>query len=107
MCGWKWGRGSSCLCAAAPFTHDAACYDLIGLPACPASVMPALRCLAPQAEGSWLARVTAAWQLGHISNFEYLMFLNLAAGRSFNDLTQYPVSAAGSEGMILGWSAGS
>lgn len=57
--------------------------------------MPPLRSLAPQAEGSWLARVTAAWQLGHISNFEYLMFLNLAAGRSFNDLTQYPVGVAG------------
>ena len=26
-----------------------------------------------------------------VSNFEYLMFLNREAGRSFNDLTQYPV----------------
>lgn len=45
-----------------------------------------------QAESSWLRRVTAAWQRGHITNFEYLMYCNLAAGRSFNDLTQYPVS---------------
>jgi hypothetical protein len=44
-----------------------------------------------QAEGGWLQRVTAAWQHGKISNLEYLLFCNLAAGRSFNDLTQWPV----------------
>lgn len=32
-----------------------------------------------------------AWQLGKISNFDYLLYLNLAAGRSFNDLAQWPV----------------
>ena len=26
-----------------------------------------------------------------VSNFEYLMYLNREAGRSFKDLTQYPV----------------
>ena len=26
-----------------------------------------------------------------ISNFEYLMSLNMLAGRSYNDLSQYPV----------------
>jgi factor associated with neutral sphingomyelinase activation len=31
------------------------------------------------------------WQRGEIDNFEYLMHLNSAADRSFNDLTQYPV----------------
>ncbi|KAG8453968.1 hypothetical protein GDO86_000553 [Hymenochirus boettgeri] len=31
------------------------------------------------------------WQHREISNFEYLMFLNTIAGRSFNDLNQYPV----------------
>eukprot|EP00026_Physarum_polycephalum_P001800 Phypoly_transcript_01803.p1 GENE.Phypoly_transcript_01803~~Phypoly_transcript_01803.p1 ORF type:complete len:984 (+),score=105.94 Phypoly_transcript_01803:185-3136(+) len=31
------------------------------------------------------------WQNGIISNFEYLMHLNFSAGRTFNDLTQYPV----------------
>jgi hypothetical protein len=31
------------------------------------------------------------WARGEISNFDYLMFLNEQAGRSFNDLTQYPV----------------
>ena len=31
------------------------------------------------------------WQSHNISNVEYLMWLNIYAGRSFNDLTQYPV----------------
>lgn len=34
---------------------------------------------------------TKRWQRGQISNFEYLIHLNTLAGRSFNDLTQYPV----------------
>ena len=36
-----------------------------------------------QAQGKWLQRVTAAWQRGRVSNRDYLLFLNLAAGRSF------------------------
>ncbi|KAG5189975.1 BEACH domain-containing protein [Tribonema minus] len=35
--------------------------------------------------------MTERWQAGLISNFEYLMHLNTLAGRSYNDLTQYPV----------------
>jgi len=31
------------------------------------------------------------WQRREISNFDYLMKLNTFAGRTFNDLTQYPV----------------
>ncbi|KAK2824252.1 hypothetical protein Q5P01_021427 [Channa striata] len=31
------------------------------------------------------------WQKGEISNFEYLMHLNTMAGRTYNDLMQYPV----------------
>ncbi|KNC49528.1 WD repeat and FYVE domain-containing protein 3 [Thecamonas trahens ATCC 50062] len=31
------------------------------------------------------------WRSGKVSNFDYLMHLNTLAGRSFNDLTQYPV----------------
>lgn len=30
-------------------------------------------------------------QKGEISNFEYLMHLNTLAGRTYNDLMQYPV----------------
>ena len=37
-----------------------------------------------------LADLTAKWQKGDISNFSYLMSLNSAAGRTFNDLMQYP-----------------
>jgi len=31
------------------------------------------------------------WKRREISNFEYLMILNTLAGRSYNDLTQYPI----------------
>lgn len=31
------------------------------------------------------------WQIGEISNFQYLMHLNTLAGRGYSDLTQYPV----------------
>ncbi len=44
-----------------------------------------------QAETEWLPRVKGRWQAGHISNFAYLLYLNLAAGRSLNDLSQWPV----------------
>lgn len=35
--------------------------------------------------------ITFKWCNGMISNFQYLMLLNTVAGRTFNDLTQYPV----------------
>ena len=35
--------------------------------------------------------LTEKWVSWKISNFEYLMQLNILAGRSFNDLSQYPV----------------
>lgn len=31
------------------------------------------------------------WRRREITNFEYLMILNTLAGRSYNDLTQYPI----------------
>jgi len=34
--------------------------------------------------------VTQRWEKGEISNFQYLMYLNTLAGRSYNDLMQYP-----------------
>lgn len=39
----------------------------------------------------FVSSLTTIWQQGQLSNFEYLMHLNAAAGRSFQDLTQYPV----------------
>jgi hypothetical protein len=37
------------------------------------------------------ARETEMWIEGSLSNFEYLLFLNRLAGRTFSDPTQYPV----------------
>ncbi len=37
------------------------------------------------------SKVTELWRRRKISNFEYLMTLNIMAGRSFCDITQYPV----------------
>ena len=38
-----------------------------------------------------LEKIKNKWQSGEISNFDYLMKLNLLAGRTYNDLSQYPV----------------
>jgi factor associated with neutral sphingomyelinase activation len=38
-----------------------------------------------------LGQLMGRWRRGEIDNYTYLMLLNLQAGRSFNDLTQYPV----------------
>lgn len=35
--------------------------------------------------------MTLAWVNREVSNFDYLMYLNVQAGRTFNDLSQYPV----------------
>lgn len=35
--------------------------------------------------------VTTRWMRSEISNFQYLMHLNTLAGRSYNDLSQYPI----------------
>ena len=34
---------------------------------------------------------TRKWMKGEMSNFHYLMMVNTMAGRTFNDLTQYPI----------------
>lgn len=49
----------------------------------PASLNPKIVC----ERMNW----TDLWKRRLISNFEYLMKLNTLAGRSFNDITQYPV----------------
>ena len=38
-----------------------------------------------------LLEVTQMWRENLITNFEYLTFLNKAAGRTYNDLMQYPI----------------
>ena len=38
-----------------------------------------------------LSRLTMGWVEGRITNFDYLLHLNMLAGRSYNDLCQYPV----------------
>nr|POF22141.1 beige protein like 1 [Quercus suber] len=54
----------------------------------------------PQSFGSKFASVfnstpshaaTKKWIRGEMSNFQYLMLVNTMAGRTFNDLTQYPI----------------
>ncbi|CEP07883.1 hypothetical protein [Parasitella parasitica] len=40
---------------------------------------------------STLHDLTQRWERKELSNFQYLMYLNAIAGRSYNDLTQYPV----------------
>lgn len=37
------------------------------------------------------AQAATRWENREISNFEYLMTINSLAGRSYNDLTQYPI----------------
>ncbi|ETO20005.1 neurobeachin [Reticulomyxa filosa] len=37
------------------------------------------------------SQLTQRWQKRFISNFDYLMELNVLAGRTYNDITQYPV----------------
>lgn len=37
------------------------------------------------------SNITKMWQKRLLSNFEYLMQLNTLAGRTYNDLAQYPV----------------
>ncbi|EAY02572.1 Beige/BEACH domain containing protein [Trichomonas vaginalis G3] len=37
------------------------------------------------------SQMTNKWLENRVSNFEYLMHLNIMSGRTFNDLTQYPI----------------
>ncbi|KAH9516818.1 hypothetical protein DERF_007537 [Dermatophagoides farinae] len=37
------------------------------------------------------SNMTQRWQKREISNFEYLMFLNTIAGRTYQDMNQYPI----------------
>jgi hypothetical protein len=37
------------------------------------------------------SKLTEKWITREISNFDYLMILNTIAGRTYNDLNQYPI----------------
>jgi len=38
-----------------------------------------------------MSNMMQKWQRREISNFDYLMYLNTVAGRTYSDLNQYPV----------------
>ncbi|KAJ8308471.1 hypothetical protein KUTeg_013345 [Tegillarca granosa] len=44
-----------------------------------------------ETENLTLAEIQRSWVEGYMTNFDYLTHLNKLAGRSFNDLMQYPV----------------
>ena len=48
-----------------------------------------------------LEKLTKLWQEGAITNFDYLIQLNKLAGRTFNDLMQYPVFPFGKYNTFL------
>jgi hypothetical protein len=47
-----------------------------------------LICFSASFSFSSLEHMTEEWTKGNVSNYDYLLFLNLQAGRSFNDITQ-------------------
>lgn len=40
---------------------------------------------------SWKTKIISQWVGGKMTNFDFLMHMNSFAGRTYNDLTQYPV----------------
>ncbi|KAK2185649.1 hypothetical protein NP493_229g03011 [Ridgeia piscesae] len=47
--------------------------------------------MAPAKQLFKMSGMMQKWQRREISNFDYLMYLNTVAGRTYNDLNQYPV----------------
>ncbi|VEU22887.1 DEKNAAC103984 [Brettanomyces naardenensis] len=45
----------------------------------------------PPSANASMSKITKKWKRGELSNFYYLMLINTIAGRTTNDLTQYPV----------------
>ena len=94
-----WGGPSALFTFPSPAARDAAAGALARGLAAKGSAGPA-SASAPSSSASTsamfedpsrIAAVTAAWSAGRLSNLDYLLFLNLAAGRSFADVSQYPV----------------
>jgi hypothetical protein len=79
--------GSGLVAAAAvAAAAAAAAFDFIGRPAAAAAAAAG----AAAASGSG-ELPTDRWVRGEMSNFDYIMELNTRSGRSYNDMTQYPV----------------
>jgi hypothetical protein len=53
--------------------------------------LPNLKLLQTNWSKDLVGQFTDKWNNGALSNYEYLLMVNLLAGRSFNDLSQYPV----------------
>jgi hypothetical protein len=53
--------------------------------------LPTLKVLQTGPSRDVIRPFTDKWRTGQISNYEYLMYCNFFSGRSFNDLSQYPV----------------
>ena len=54
------------------------------------SACPRAQLISPK-ESKWVLELCASWRERRISNFAFLQRLNTLAGRTYNDLNQYPV----------------
>lgn len=52
---------------------------------------PRIAVVTRRTKAKMLRDATGKWRERKMSNFEYIMFLNTISGRSYNDLSQYPV----------------
>jgi hypothetical protein len=53
--------------------------------------LPNMKLLQTDISRDYISQYTDKWKHGQLSNYEYLIMVNLLGGRSFNDLSQYPV----------------
>jgi hypothetical protein len=53
--------------------------------------LPNLAILQTNPAKDCISAFTERWREGQLSNYEYLILVNLLSGRSFNDLSQYPI----------------
>ncbi|KRY19810.1 Lysosomal-trafficking regulator [Trichinella patagoniensis] len=71
------------------------CLFVFDSPANRAEAVGHLKTFSPslqqQASLQMLSTFTEAWRYGRMTNFDYIITLNELAGRTFNDITQYPV----------------
>uniref|UniRef100_A0A0N4Z392 Beige/BEACH domain containing protein n=1 Tax=Parastrongyloides trichosuri TaxID=131310 RepID=A0A0N4Z392_PARTI len=79
------------------FTTISKCDDLSKQALTPLNVSNKRFAYGEQIAGTFINSImgqqsmTQKWVKGEISNFEYLIYLNTVSGRSYNDLSQYPI----------------